>query len=131
MRYSVRRSRPWRICRAEPSHILNWKGKEFCPNEKRSILDFLERKADHAFQEELAAQTTTENGECEMVILLFMKLACSSNPRGWNDMLDAIIASASKKLLDRHVHFRKRESVEEQGERQPILTRETNCLHGL
>ena len=30
------------------------------------------------------------------------------------DMLDAMIASALKKLLDKHVHFRKRVSVEEQ-----------------
>ena len=30
------------------------------------------------------------------------------------DMLDAMIASASKKLLNTHVHFRKRVSVEEQ-----------------
>ena len=31
-----------------------------------------------------------------------------------NDMLDAMVASALKKLLDRHVHFRRRVSVEEQ-----------------
>ena len=30
------------------------------------------------------------------------------------DMLDAMIASALKKLLDKHVHFRRRVSVEEQ-----------------
>ena len=30
------------------------------------------------------------------------------------DMLDAIIASALKNLLDRHVHFRRRVSIEEQ-----------------
>ena len=30
------------------------------------------------------------------------------------DMLDAMIASALKRLLDNHVHFRKRVSVEEQ-----------------
>ena len=30
------------------------------------------------------------------------------------DMLDAMIASALKRLLDKHVHFRKRGSVEEQ-----------------
>ena len=30
------------------------------------------------------------------------------------DMLDAMIASAFKKLLDKHVHFRRRVSVEEQ-----------------
>ena len=29
------------------------------------------------------------------------------------DMLDAMIASALKRLLDEHIHFRKRESVEE------------------
>ena len=32
-----------------------------------------------------------------------------------NDMLEAMIASALKKLLTTHVHFRKRISVEEQG----------------
>ena len=31
-----------------------------------------------------------------------------------HDMLDAMIASALKRLLDKHVHFRKRVSVEEQ-----------------
>ena len=30
------------------------------------------------------------------------------------DMLDALIASALKRLLDKHIHFRKRVSVEEQ-----------------
>ena len=48
------------------------------------------------------------------------------------DMLDAMIASALKKLLT-HVVFRKRVSVEEQRaqKRRPILTRETNCVHAL
>ena len=27
---------------------------------------------------------TEENGKREMLMLLFMELACSSNPRGWN-----------------------------------------------
>ena len=31
-----------------------------------------------------------------------------------NDMLDAMIASALKRLPDKHIHFRKRVSVEEQ-----------------
>ena len=31
-----------------------------------------------------------------------------------NDMLDAMIASALKRLLDKHIRFRKRVSVEEQ-----------------
>ena len=30
------------------------------------------------------------------------------------DMLDAMIAFAKKRLLDKHIRFRKRESVEEQ-----------------
>ena len=49
-----------------------------------------------------------------------------------NDMLDAMIASALKKLL-MHVHFRKRVSVEEQRaqKRRPILTREADCIHDL
>ena len=43
------------------------------------------------------------------------------------DVLDAMIASALKRLLDKHIHFRKRASVEE----RPTLTRETNCLRDL
>ena len=38
----------WRVCK-----ILKWKGKEFCPH--KDIRDFLEKKADHAFQGEMAA----------------------------------------------------------------------------
>ena len=52
-------------------------------------------------------------------------LHCTSDPHGRvqnvgqrdfpdYDMLDAMIASAMKRLLDKHVHFRKRASVEEQ-----------------
>ena len=50
-----------------------------------------------------------------------------------NDMLDAMIASALKRLLDKHVHFRKRVSVEEQHAQQvrPILERKTHGLHDL
>ena len=49
------------------------------------------------------------------------------------DMLDAMIASALKRLLDKHVHFLKRESVQEQRAQKirPVLTRETNCVHDL
>ena len=45
-------------------------------------------------------------------------------------MLDAMIASTLKKLLDKHVHFRNRASVEEQRAQkiQPILTREGKLL---
>ena len=46
------------------------------------------------------------------------------------DMLDAMIASASKKLLIKHAHFRKRGSVEEQRAQKvrPILAREIKLL---
>ena len=49
------------------------------------------------------------------------------------DMLDAMIASALKKLLNTHVHFRRKASVEEQTHsgKRLILTREANCLHDL
>ena len=42
------------------------------------------------------------------------------------DMLDAMTASALKKLLDKHVHFRRRVSVEEQ-RAQKFLTGVANC----
>ena len=51
------------------------------------------------------------------------------------DMLDATIASALKRLLDKHVHFRKRVSVEEQRaqkydrfSRARLVERTVNCL---
>ena len=49
------------------------------------------------------------------------------------DMLDAMIASALKKLLlDKHVHFRQRVCVEEQrAQIRQIFTRKANCLHDL
>ena len=49
------------------------------------------------------------------------------------DVLDAMIASALKKLLNTQTHFRKSVSVEEQRAQktQPILTRKTNCFHDL
>ena len=49
------------------------------------------------------------------------------------DMLDAMITSALKKLLNTQVHFRKRVSVEEQRAQKvwPILGRKTNCAHDL
>ena len=62
-------------------------------SEQRDIYDFFEQTADQAFQGECAAQTriseaqsnwTEENGECKMLRLLFVRLACSSNLRGWN-----------------------------------------------
>ena len=47
------------------------------------------------------------------------------------DVLDAMIASTLKRLLDNHIHFHTRVSVEEQRAQKtrPILTRDTNCLH--
>ena len=48
------------------------------------------------------------------------------------DMLEAMIASALKRLVDKHIHFRKRVSVEEQRAQKirSVLERKTNCLHG-
>ena len=49
------------------------------------------------------------------------------------DMLDAMIASASKKLLDKHVHFRRRR-VSVRATRSKvrlILSRKANCLYNL
>ena len=45
------------------------------------------------------------------------------------DMLDAMIASALNRLLAKHVHFRRRVSVEEQRAQKirPVLMRETHC----
>ena len=50
-----------------------------------------------------------------------------------NDMLDAMIASALKRLLDKHLHFRKRVKFRRTAcsNIRPILTWETNCLHDL
>ena len=42
------------------------------------------------------------------------------------DMLDAMIASALKKLLDKRVHFRRRATS---SKIRPILTREADCMH--
>ena len=62
-------------------------------SEQRDIHDFLEKKVDHAFQGECAAQTRLSEAQSELdrrewrmrnVELLILKLACSSNPRGWN-----------------------------------------------
>ena len=50
------------------------------------------------------------------------------------DMLDAMIASALKKLFDKYTHFRTRVCVEEQRAQKHdrfILTREADCLHNL
>ena len=59
-------------------------------SEQGDIHDFLERKADHAFQGEGAAQTVLSldrREKCNMLILFFfLKLACSANPRGWNSI---------------------------------------------
>ena len=49
------------------------------------------------------------------------------------DMLDAMIASVLKKLLNTHVHFRKKRKRRRaaRSKIRPILTRETNFLHDL
>ena len=49
------------------------------------------------------------------------------------DMLDAMIASGLKKLLNTQSNFWKRASVEEQRAQdfRPLLTRKTNCIHDL
>ena len=49
------------------------------------------------------------------------------------DVLDAMIASAVKRLPDKHIHFRKRVSGDEQRAQKirPILERKTNSLHDL
>ena len=49
------------------------------------------------------------------------------------DMLDAVVASALKRLLDKHIHFLKRMSVEEQRAQKyhRFLRGRQNCLHGL
>ena len=49
------------------------------------------------------------------------------------DMLDAMIVSALKKLLNTHVHFRKRVSVEEQRAQtyDRFLRGRQNCIHDL
>ena len=49
------------------------------------------------------------------------------------DMLGAMIASAMKKLLDRHVYFRRRGIVEEQRAQKydRFLRRKADCLHTL
>ena len=57
---------------------------------------------------------------------------CDEQIFHYYDMLDAMIASALKKLLNTHVYFRKRVSFEEQRSKiRAILTRGTNCLHDL
>ena len=49
------------------------------------------------------------------------------------EVLDAMIASAVKRLPDTHLHFRKRVCVEGAtcSKIRPILSRKTNCLHDL
>ena len=54
-------------------------------SELRDVKIFIDRKADQAFQGECAAQTKLSEAQSElMLILLFMKLACSSNAGAWN-----------------------------------------------
>ena len=56
--------------------------------------------------------------------------------RSWDseiNMFDAMIASALKRLLDKHVHFRKRVSLEEQPAHKynRCLRKRQNCLNDL
>ena len=53
-------------------------------SELRDIHDFLERKAHQADFLMRCLNLTEENGECKLLMLLFMKLACSSSSTGWN-----------------------------------------------
>ena len=78
----------------ECATFSNGKRREFCLN-RRSLHGFLEETADRAFQGEFAAQTrclkrtlnwTEESGKGGLIILLFVKLADSLNPRGWNSI---------------------------------------------
>ena len=65
-------------------------------SEQRDLHDFLERKADHAFQGDCAARTRLSEAQFELDrgewrmqdadIAFFMKVACSSDPRGWNSI---------------------------------------------
>ena len=50
-----------------------------------------------------------------------------------NEMLDAMIASALKRLLDKHVHFRKKSKWRRAtcSKIRPVLTRKADCLHDL
>ena len=49
------------------------------------------------------------------------------------DVLDAMIASALKKHLDKHVHFRKKSECRRAAcsKTRPFLAREANCIHDL
>ena len=49
------------------------------------------------------------------------------------DMLDAMIASALTKLLEKHVHFRRRSKCRRaaRSKIRPILSRKIDCLHDL
>ena len=69
-------------------------------------------------------------------------LHCTSDPHGRvqnvgqrdfpdYDMLDAMIASAMKRLLDKHVHFRKKSKCRRAAcsKYDRFLRERTNCLH--
>ena len=86
----------WKKSRFGECRILKWKERERILSEKRDIHDFTEKKLLIMLCKEAAQlkqnylkrslNWTEENGECEMLIVLFLKLACSSNPRGWNSI---------------------------------------------
>ena len=74
--------------------FLKWNRKEFRPNRK-TFMNSLKRKLIMLFKENAqlrqdylkrSLNLTEENGTGEMLILLFVKLASSSNPRGWNSV---------------------------------------------
>ena len=55
--------------------------------EQKSLHEVLEQKAAAQTRvSEAQAELEEETGKGEMLILLFMKLADSSNPRGWNSV---------------------------------------------
>ena len=82
----------WRVC-----NFLKWKRRRIL-SEQKSLHEFLEKEAYRAFQGPKVnlrlrpdylthkLNWTEENGKDEMLILLFMKLADSSNLRGWSSV---------------------------------------------
>ena len=68
--------------------------KEFCPNKETFTTSFKGKltvlfKEDAQFRQDYLKRSlnwTEESGVCKMLTLLFMKLACSFNPRGWDSI---------------------------------------------
>ena len=78
-----------RVC-----NLLKWKRINFCLN-REAFMNTLKRKLNELFKDNLQHRQdyrklrlnwTEENVKEEMLILLFMKLADSLNPRGWSSI---------------------------------------------